>query len=341
MKREDLLKRLSASAARFGFFELVRALGSALKSDIDAVDSPDLERVHFAHDPSLAFPVTDVVKVAQGDVVEVTTSFLGLLGNASPLSVEWTDDVLLGDEDGLLQAFYDVFHHRALAYLFSAWRALAAEGSFDLRGGDVRSARLRSLAGVDAWAPGEADPLHPMVALGLADHQHGQPQSIDEEAAERLLRRFFPDLSLRLETRVSRFIPFTASERARLGSSRAKLNGGLVYGDGCQDDAGAVRIHVGPVDAVTYEDLMPGGAAYVSLEQTAARVFGGTVDVELEVHLHRDHAPALKLGRREGSRLGIDARYGDPRHEFLSVRVPLIRGGHDLPRVFLLSPEDG
>jgi type VI secretion system protein ImpH len=340
LKHRDLVQRLAKTASRMGFFELARAIGSLLECEVGIVDSPDLERVAFSHDPILAYPVSDIVTMTPTDPVEITLSFLGLLGTASPLTPEWTDDVLLGDDEGALRAFYDVFHHRIATYLFAAWKKHATEGAFDLRGGDILSTRLRSMAGVDAWAAADADPLPPMLALGFSDHQHGQPQTIDREVAERLLARLFPEWRVRLETQVSQFVTFTPAERARLGGRRSKLDGGLVYGDGCEDEAGLVRIHVGPVDRATYEALMPGGAAYATLERIAARVFGATVDAEIEVHIHRDHAPVTRLGRLEGGRLGIDTRYGTTRQQMLSVRVPLVAGATEVRRLFVLPPED-
>jgi type VI secretion system protein ImpH len=339
VKRQDLIRKMAGTASRVGFFQLTRAFESLLGCEVGPAESPDSERVTFSHDPALAYPVSDVVSVEPGNTVQVTLSFLGLLGAASPLTPEWTDDVLLGDEEGALQAFYDLFHHRIATYLFAAWRRHSIEGAFDLEGRDILSARLRSMAGVDAWAAADTDPLPPMVALGLSDHQRGQPQTIDREVAEHLLVTLFPDWRVRLETSVNQFVTFTPAERARLGNQRSRLNGGLVYGDGCQDEAGLVRIHVGPVDANTYEALMPGGSAYVTLERIATRIFGATVDAELEVHLHRDHAPETHLGRPLGGRLGMDARYGNPRHSMLSVRVPLVAEAGKAHRVFVLPPE--
>jgi type VI secretion system protein ImpH len=340
LKPTALLKKIAAAGQQFGFFEAARILEAVLGSEIGPSDSPDVERVNFSHSLSLGYPTSDVIEITSGEGVDVTLSFLGLLGHASPLAPEWTDNVLLDDDEGALQAFYDVFHHRAATYLFAAWRRLTAEGSLDLRGADVSSKRMRSLAGIDAWAEDDGnDPLPPMVALGLSDFQRGHAQTIDRESTERLLERLFPGWGIRAEVGIKRFVSFTPREWAKVGSSRAKL-GMMVYGDGRDDEAGLLRIHVGPVDASRYEALMPGGTDYVALERAAARIVGNTVDLELEVHLHRDDAPTTRLGQRLGARLGVDARYGNPRNETLSVRVPLGQNGVETPRTFVFSPED-
>ncbi len=338
---QSLMAKLSTSVSRFGFFQLLRTLELVYECDVTPRDSPDEERVVFTEVPTLAFPVADVARVTFEKTVQVALTFFGLLGTASPLSPEWTEDALLGDDEGALQAFYDAFHHRAASYLFLAWKTHATEGAFDLEGQDVLSARLRSLAGIDAWAPPDADPLPPMVALGFADHQHGQAQTIDVESAERLLQRIFPQWSPRLESYVRRSIALTKEERAKLGVRNSKLDGGLIYGSACDDEAGLVRVHLGPVDAATYESLMPGGGEYVVLERIAARVFAGSVDVEIEVHVPPGEAPTTTLGGTRGGRLGVDTRYANEMTASdLSVRVPLVKDVTLAARTFVLQRQE-
>jgi type VI secretion system protein ImpH len=271
--------------------------------------------------------------------VDVAVSFLGLLGTSSPLSPEWTEEILLGDDDGALQSFYDVFHHRIVSYLVLAWKTHAGEAAFDVHGRDVLSARLRSMAGVDAWAPDEDDPLPSMMALGLADYQHGQPHTIDRDAAEQLLQRTFPAYCLRLEAGLRRSIALTTAERAKLGVRNSKLDGGLVYGARCDDEGGSVRIHLGPVDRAAYEALMPGGDAYVAMERLANRIFGGSLDVELEVHVEPEAAPTTTLGGGGASRLGVDTRYAPSHRGAVSVCVPLLRDSATAQRIFIVHPE--
>jgi type VI secretion system protein ImpH len=321
----ELLGQLRASATKFDFFDLVRLLEHALACHVGVIDrhAPQ-EPISFVHSPDLAFPPFDVAWLdVEGNSVRVGATFLGLLGTASPLTPEWTEEVLHADEDGTLRAFYDVFHHRAYALLYRAWKEHALEGGFDLEGGDILSKRLRSMAGIDAWGPAGEEPLPAMAAVGLADHQRGQPQTIDVDSAQALLRRIFPEWNVRLEPNVPRFVSFTPGERAKLGIARSALGVNLVYGDGCQDREGLVRIHVGPVGEATYHSLMPEGGEYRRLERLVDWIFAGAVDVELEVQIQSEDAPSFALGKKNGGRLGIDTRYTAEKSAALRVRVPL------------------
>jgi type VI secretion system protein ImpH len=333
-----LLDELAQEPGRFEFVELVRLLEHALRTEVSAPtrEPGDSPRIAFAHAPDLTFPVADVASLdLDGGGARVGTTFLGLLGAASPLTPEWTEEVLNGDDDGALRAFYDVFHHRALSLLFSAWKVHALEGGFDLSGNDGLSKRLRSLAGVDGWTDAEDDALEPMAAVGLADYQRGQPQAIDLESAEGLLRRLYPDWDVRLKGGVPRFEPFTVRERARLGQSRSRLGDTLVYGDGSVEAQTLLRVRIGPVDGATYESLMPGGKDYKELECLTRRIFAGTLDVVIDVHVAAEDAPTCKLGGERGARLGVDARYAADRKAPVRVRVRLVQDPSAVRRVFV------
>jgi type VI secretion system protein ImpH len=324
--KPELLQELLREPGRFDFFELARLLEHALGTGA----------LSFGHAPDLRFPAADVASLeAEEGTAHVATTFLGLLGTASPLTPEWTEEVLHEDDDGTLQAFYDAFHHRALALLYTAWKVHALEGGFDLGGDDALSKRLRSLAGVDGWMDAEDEALAPMAAVGLADYQRGQPQAIDLGSAEGLLRRLYPEWRVRLEANVPRFTRFSERERARLGRSRSRLGDSLVYGDGCTETETLLRVVIGPVDGETYESLMPGGQNYGDLERLARRIFAGALDVELEVHVAGTDAPTSRLARSRGARLGVDARYAADRAAPVRARVRLLQEPTAARRVFV------
>ncbi|HEY1698019.1 MAG TPA: type VI secretion system baseplate subunit TssG [Polyangiaceae bacterium] len=337
--KPGLMDDLLREPGRFEFVELVRLLEHALQTEVGAPsrEPHSSARIAFSHSSDLAFPVADVASLEAdgGGGARVGATFLGLLGTASPLTPEWTEEVLYGDDDGALGAFYDTFHHRALSLLFSAWKVHALEGGFDLSGSDGLSKRLRSLAGVDGWTDAEDEALAPMAAVGLADYQRGQPQAIDLESAEGLLRRLYPAWDVRLRGGIPRFEPFTARERARLGQSRNRLGDTLVYGDGSVEAQTLLRIRIGPVDGKTYESLMPGGKDYGDMERLTRRIFAGTLDVEIDVHVAPEDAPVCKLGGARGARLGVDARYAADRTVPVRARVRLLQDPSAARRVFV------
>jgi type VI secretion system protein ImpH len=332
-----LVDQLQATPERFDFYELVRLLEHALGGDVGTVDRTAFsDRITFAHSPNLSFPSSDVtsLQVAHG-LARVETTFLGLLGTASPLTPEWTEQVLYEDDDQTLRAFYDAFHHRALSILFAAWKVHALEGGFDLRGDDALSKRLRSLAGVDGWADAGDEALSPMAAVGLADYQRGQPQTIDLRSAEALLGRLHPDWNVRLQSGIPQLVELSPDERATLGGGRCRLGENLVYGKSYSEAETLVRLLVGPVDGETYESLMPYGPNYANLERLTRQIFAGAVSIELEVEVRPEGAPTCVLGRRAGGRLGVDTRYSADPGASVRARVRLLQDASAARREFI------
>ncbi|WP_394848627.1 type VI secretion system baseplate subunit TssG [Pendulispora brunnea] len=315
------VETIARTAARYGFFELARLLEHTTATELERT-----ERIQFTQRPSLAFPAGEVASVAQAanDSLQVELNFLGLIGTSGPLAAQFSEEVRYGDDEGALRAFYDVIHHALAVRLYGAWKASTIEGGFDLEGGDLQSQVLRSVAGIDAPSALDEEPLAPMLALGLADYQRGQPHDINLRAAEALLQHLLP-WPISLEANVHRLLPLGDNETAHLGGQCSRLGVDFVYGETRSDREGAVRLHIGPVDRATHESMMPGGDEYAKLERLTNRIFGAKVLVELEVHLGADDTPRWTLGG--GSALGIDTRYTIA-DETVHVRAPLLPEPH-------------
>ncbi|MCL2722908.1 MAG: type VI secretion system baseplate subunit TssG [Polyangiaceae bacterium] len=315
---------LLEEASRIPFFALVRLLEHWLETDIDESDA-----VAFAQVAELSFPTSDVAEVdasAARHNTLVTLRCLGLTGAASPMAPEWTEGIVRQDDNGALRAFCNVFADRAARVLYATWKARALEGGFDLEGRDALSERLRAVVGVDAWAPApsEQKPMPSMVALGLADHRRSQPQTIDKDSAERLLRYLYPTWNLSIETNVHRIITLHPEERSRLGEQRHRLGLDAFCGREAEDEEDLVRLRVGPLDAETYRSLMPGEPAHAMLSGLVRQLF--SVNAELEIKVSQTDAPPCQLGAKLGTKLGLDtycASHTSPRDDMVCIRVPL------------------
>ncbi|WP_394822253.1 type VI secretion system baseplate subunit TssG [Pendulispora albinea] len=319
------MAHLVAEARQFPFFALVRLLEHLLGTDIRS----EPPAITFEHTADLAFPTHDVASLAWDEghaQARMAIQCFGLVGTASPMPLEWTEDMQHGDDEGALRAFCDVFHDRAIRVLFDMWKTRTLEGGFDREGRDPLSRGLRALVGVDAWAPeGTKKPLAPMVALGLADHQRGQPQSIDATSAEQLLRRLYPVWNVRLRCNVPRIVALTRREQSRLGSERSRLGIDVFCGHDAEDTEGLVRVHVGPLDGATYASLMPGEELHAELTALTLQLF--SVEAELEAKVADGDAPPCRLGAPTGARLGLDtyctADGASESGAFVDVRVKL------------------
>ncbi len=325
----DPLSRLEALLARarsVGFFELVRLVegmlpgGAAVGGEGPARE----ERVRFRHDPSLGFPSGDVVSarlVAGGPDgetphVEIVTAFLGLTGAASPLPLHIAEEVLHEDPDtGRLRAFLDIFHHRLLGLLHRGVRryevaasATAEDMVLAAAGIDVRS---QPRLGLDR---AELLRVAPVLVAG-----RGSAFAI-EAAVEVLFEARFDGARATVEPFVGGVADFDESQRTRLGVHRSRLGESVVLGGRVLTPAGRFLLRVGPLDAETYEALLPGGTLGSKLAAVVELAAGEPVDFDVELTLRDDARPAFRLRASHGAALG--------RATFLSVS-----GGHSRVRV--------
>lgn len=272
------------------------------------------EAVHFHHDPSMAFSVRDVVEVAQhGEPprFDITTSFLGLTGASGPLPTYLAEEVAL-EEDGAQRAFLDLFHHRLLSLLYRGLRRLALEGEHSAALDDPWSQRLLALSGwdsigrtLDAPLPArEILRLSPLLAAG-----HRSAWAL-EAALQAVLADDLGGGRIWIEEFTGSWVKLEEDQQWQLGKANTRLGKQSVVGRRCLDRATGFCVHVGPVAQGTWSALLPGGALRQKLDAVVSLFQVDPLEHSVEVSLHQEEVPRLRLAARGGSRLGRDAWLG-------------------------------
>jgi len=311
-----LAERVQLAISHVSLFPAVRRLELQLSKDapVGGDEPAERERVHFSHTPDFTYPAGEIRSLTfakEGEDVSatLTTTLLGLLGTESTLPELLSEDVLLGDDQGALQAFFDVFQHRALSLLYRAWRRYSPVAAFAGDGDEGLSKCLQSLVGVNAFSP-YASPraTTPLFALGLSDLSRCEPSYLDTAALESILARLFPELAARVVASDPRLVRAENEDVTCLGERHCTLGVDAAYGDEALDTDGIVRIAVGPVSRALYEELLPGGARYRVLQPLLEEWLAARAKAELEILLPNEEAPALRLGEAFGSALGVDSR---------------------------------
>lgn len=300
-------------STRYSFFQLVRLLE---RSSPDGISVGQLgpvgrESIRFRNDAQFAFPTSDVTRLDMKDGrATITTSFLGLTGTTTPLSLCFAEDVVRTDDTdtGNLAAFYDVFHHRIHALLYRTWTKYRPMPQFQPNGTDSFSQRALCLIGVAAGSPIPHGSLPPFEQLSLAPILVGRVRSA--RSLELVLGRVFPGITMAIESFVERHVVFDKAERVRLGVKHTTLNRDLTIGRAVRDRAGRFRVKVGPVDQVTSERFLPGGQDFPRLRGIVEHFTRGVLEAEVEIELDASSAPRFRIGSDTGARLGVTTRIG-------------------------------
>jgi type VI secretion system protein ImpH len=328
------------AARRAGFYPLMlllerlqpgrAALGTA---------SPAEEGVRFRHDPSLTFSTSDVSEVRrrelppdpenfsaqQQELVEITTTFLGLTGAVSPLPSYFAEEVAQ-DPESRQRDFLDIFHHRLVSLFFRAVARYDIPNTRRSDGADAWSRRLLALAGFDAEATdAQRFGLPSWRILRLAPLL--AERELTAQALQTALSDMLSDLLESGRVEVEQFVgawgEVAADQLTRLGQQAHALGRDFFLGRRVFDRANNYRIVVGPLSAAEYPRFSEGSDALRQISSMVASIASAPLDYEVWLLLSPDATPSLQLSSRGRSRLARNAWLGGrSRESRIRVQVP-------------------
>lgn len=308
----DLKTHLLKSGHTFSFFQVLRLLrffvASPNVSEMTAVE--DMPHIRVRPDLSLTFPASDVKAVeelteGEESAYQVTATFLGLYGAASPLPTFYTEDLMeeAGADESVTREFLDVFNNRLYLLLFKAW-----------------SKYRQFLQVVEERNPEHIERLFCLLGFGHEEVRKDIP------GAYRLLRYIgifsqFPRSAVGLKSLVQDALgeipvdvrpcvltmaTIPESQRLSLGRDDARLGQSCYLGEQIPDRMGKFRIELGPVSAPVFQGLLPGGENYETLTALTGAYVTDSLEYDVEITLARGEASTACLGGSSWSRLGLD-----------------------------------
>jgi len=325
-----------AAARRAGFYPLMLLLERLEKdrAPVGTGGSPGEEGVRFRHDPALAFSPGDVQSLVtktapldpdtferKKDVYEITTTFLGLTGSASPLPSYFGEE-LLQEESERTREFLDIFHHRLLSLLYRALARYDVPNGWLTDGSDAWSRRLLSLVGFDVEGKSRLPAWRSLRLAPLLNEGEVTAAALEVALAD-VLEADLEGSSVRVEQFVGTWARLEMSELTKLGRSRTRLGRDLLLGRSVFDRAGKFRIVIGPLTRASYLRFAEGSEALRRISELVSAILPGTLEYEVLLWLERDAAPCLELSSQGRTRLGKDSWLGGQRREArIPVRVP-------------------
>jgi type VI secretion system protein ImpH len=275
-------------ATRMKFFTLVSLLERVHANQVrlGGDGPPRSEGIRLRHDPSLGFPAGDVSKLEpcrRGAASEVTTTFLGLTGAASPLPAYFWESVL-DDDDSQHRArrdFLDIFHHRAVSLLYRSVVRYSPSREHRSDGDDVWVDRALALAGLSYFEPkaltkGQLLRIVPLL-VRRSRGAHALCQAIEGVLREDL----GPDATVTVRECAGGWIPLAEDQQTALGARNHVLGQGMMLGGRAFDESGSFAIRIAPVERDALPLLLEGGRGLAKLREIVSLVLREPLDYEV------------------------------------------------------------
>ncbi len=295
--------RLFAEPYRFDFFQAVRLLRGFYpdRTQVGLQQSPRSEVVHFAVQPTLVFPASQIQSLEPSPNFPplMRVNFMGTIGPQGLLPIYYTELVIdrVRAKDYVLRDFLDIFHHRVISLFYRVWQKLRFQVGYEQRDSDQFSQYLFSLIGLGESKlqdPKRADFQYSLLCYsGLLAQQ---PRSA--LALELILLDYF-GVPVKVEQFLGAWYSLDRESQCDLDDAfldSQQLGFGAVVGDEIWDPQSRVRIVLGPLSLKQYLDFLPSGSAFQPLRDLVRFYAGDEFDFEVQLILKREQAPPCELG---------------------------------------------
>lgn len=310
---------------RYEFFQLVRLYERFFRSSEMGgyVQDPIGERIRFRNSLRMGFAPSQVdaiqgefrqdedgLATGELDRVEITPSFMGMLGVNGTLPIHYTERVIdnayfLRDVSG--RAFLDMFTNRALGQFYRAWKKyrLAIQYETDRRNRYLPLVLSLGGLGFDSLKqrlnarPGAIEDESIAYFCGLL-----RQRPVSAEGLQKILSGYFRE-PVRIEQFVGYWYVLPEQQRTILGGRNATLGRDALAGERVWQRNLRLRIHLGPLGHAAYMAFLPKGEFAAALEKLLSLATGGQFEYEIRPVLRAEEVrPATLKGA--GCRLGYD-----------------------------------
>lgn len=321
----DAIEKVVGKASKASFFRLLSVLERMTPTArrIGEDGPPAAEAIRLLHDPSMAFSNSDIstCRVANREQLlravaedrmppsprfEITTTFLGLSGSASPLplylSAEVAHEELSG---GLRRAFLDVFHHRLLSLFYRGWARYSPAHEATHDASDRWATRFLALSGFDAGS-GVDDVLRPSERLALMPVLAGRARTATGlgHVLKRVIRTRAPRVRVEIEQFTGGSLLLDPRLRMRLGQAAHQLGKSSVLGARVNDPANGFRLHLLDLPERCSADFLPGGAIHARIADVVRDFVREPIGYDMRLQFEGGGGLGFALSAQGGAPLG-------------------------------------
>ncbi len=327
-KRHDsagLIDQLFDDPHRFQFFQAVRLLERWLADRPVAPGGKVDTRLRFLNSLSLAFPTSEIesltrrVRAEDGaadaiDRVDLTPSFMGLLGSSGALPFMYTEQIAqheLSHRDFAARGFLDIFTNRAVALFYAAWKKSRLHLQYETERRNRFAPMVLALAGVGqtsltdrlkADEGGVNDESLAFFAGAL------QQRVLSAQQLQQLLSRYLR-VPVRIEQFCGRWYTLPAAARVSLGLGNGVLGKNALSGERVWQRDLRVKVMLGPLTHALFQRFLPGAPGATALRELLTLLSGVSLEYEINLTLRADAVSSSALTSNRSplaGRLGWD-----------------------------------
>lgn len=273
------------SVRGYSFFQLANLLRrfSALHNMIEEVPV----EVRYRAMPSLAFPAADIDHcelhpAGYQQFLDVTVTFMGLFGPASPLPAFYTERVIQSlDQKSPSRDLMDVFNHRYISLLQSCWEKYRYYTHYHPDGNDQYTQWLLSLLGIDPQTLPMVSSLRWHKLLPFVGVLLNNVCSADLLC--RIVAAYFDLKAVSVQPWTKREISIAQDQCNRIGQLNSQLGSDLLLGATVVDVSGKFALQIVDLSPDQYRFFLPDGDGFSELIDLVRFVLKDPLDFDLHL----------------------------------------------------------
>ena len=331
----EQLEALAARASGSDFFALVSQIERATPdaARVGGAGPTWAEAIRFRHDPSMAFSASDVSEAAvvyqpsdptdllssQRPVVRLTTTFLGLIGAASPLPLYLASEIARSSmEKNPARDFLDIFHHRIISLFYRLWMRYQFAWEFGTETGERWTNRTAALAGVDNYKHPALRHLSRWKLLRVVPLLLGRTGTSERLRVilRECLRQVVEDGQVSIVQFVRGFSPVADEQRMRLGQRNSTLGSTALLGSRVPSLSDRFIIRIDSLTAEAYQRLVFEPEHRAAIGEIVALVVREPLAYDLELSVKQGEQTGFRLSRDGSATLGRSTwLQGNPQYQ--------------------------
>lgn len=243
--------------------------------------------------------------------IELTPSFIGLLGLHGTLPLHYTEQVIkhLRDRrDDAGKALLDLFTNRAVSHFYKAWKKYRLPLHYETDRHNRYLPMILALGGVGfaglrdrlRSGAGAVDDESIAYFTGLI-----RQRPVSAESLRRLLAGYFRE-NIRIEQFAGAWYVIPEAQRATLQGDALQLGVNTLVGERIWQRNLRLQVHIGPLTHRRYLAFLPGGELASALQKILALATSGQFEYEIRPILRARDVHTARLAA-SGCRLGYDS----------------------------------